>query len=275
MKTRVLFLMLLSGVVVSLSSCTHTEKRVVPGTESAFYLIKSANGQKSWGLELSGEMVVECEYDSIARQGGPAYYKALKNGLWYAFSRRGEKIESVPAFTEFKDISLSNPVSGGPGWILYTPQGVYGCYPGRLSEYPCFGPYEDFFSGARGFFFKGNSGWGYQDYDADKKEAKPLLPAEYEEIIEVSGGKVKNGYFLVKKNGKWSFFDKRREKPYVAGFDLFFDGNFQPLNISIENLLKWYGRFPNGEKSELNISHKNVECTKHLSGAVGVMRDVL
>ncbi len=259
---------------IILSGCTKTERRLVPTAEEAYYVIQTSDEKKLWGLEISGDMAIECKYDSIARDGGPAYYKALKNGLWYAFSFQGKRLEKVPPFTDFEDISLIGSGIKNPGWIIRTPEGVYGCYMEHL-DYFCFGPYEDFFPGARGFFFKGigTGHWGYQDYNYKLKKAIPLLPSQYESIIEVSGGKPQNGYFLVKKDNKWSFFDKRRKPPYVEGTDLFFDGNFQPINISIEKILNWYKSFPSNKKTE-KISYKDVECTKNIDGTVGIIKDL-
>lgn len=288
MKTRVLFLMLLSAVVVSLSSCTHTEKRLVPNQNGVaeefmeYYLIDEVDGKRLWGLEgtiPSGSqrirtILIPIQYDSIAvsdisnneRLGS---YKALKDGLWYPYldTRR----LSTPGFLYCENIkNISQAL--GLEWKLYTPDGVYGMYSAFKDSY---GPYEDLYPGAAGHFFQKNGKWGYIAYDRDKDETTELLPAEYESIIEVSCRTHLHydaNYFLVQKDGKWSFFNRKKVYPQPSWYSgLLFDSE-HPLNHSLNSLVNWYKRFPAGN-NVLKISYKLVACSKHPSGAVGVIQD--
>ncbi len=281
---RLLFLALAALI---LHSCDKTERRLVPNQDGIvkeflnYYIIKKVGGKKLWGLEgctvyPNRGILIPVEYDSIApcEQSSGKYlasYKALKDGLWYAYS--GSSRLNAPGFTSYENIDYFSPTKGLE-WKINTPEGVYGMY----SEFGnSFGPYEDIYPGAAGHFFKKNGKWGYIVHDYKKDEVEELLPAEYESIIEISSGNFlfyDKNYFLVKKDGKWSIFNRAKAYPRPTMYSgLLFIGYEKPRNHSITTLVKWYDLFPEGGKV-LQIEYRNIACSKHSSQKVGVMWDV-
>ena len=285
MKTKALFWIFCSAIMILLNSCDKTEKRLVPGQNVIdefldYYIIKEVDGKKMWGLEgctvyPNRGILIPVEYDSIApceKSNGKylASYKALKDGLWYAYS--GSSRLNAPGFTSYENIDYFSPTNGLE-WKINTPNGVYGMYSASGNA---FGPYEDIYPGAAGHFFKKNGKWGYIYHDYDKDEIKEFLPAEYESIIEVSSGNsafYKNNYFLAKKDGKWTLFNREKSYPRPSAYSgLLFINNEKPRNHSLNTLLKWYNRFPEGGKV-LQIEYRELVCSKHPSKEVGVMWD--
>lgn len=281
--------LIIFSVVFILSSCDKTEKRLVQDqhVDEAFldyYIIKEIDGRRLWGLEGCSvypqrKMLIPLIYDSIAvsdlskgeRLGS---YKALKGGLWYAYT--GSTLINAPGFTSYESFKGCRHY-GCLEWKINTPDGVYGMY--SIFE-DAYGPYEDIYPGVLGYFFKKNGKWGYMAYDANSKNISELLPAEYECIVEINNSlsyPQKQSYFLVKDtDGRLSVKNRGQTCPASPYNQALLYNKGQPVNNSASILYNWYNRFPNGAEEYRwiqGVVYGKITCQKNVSGKLGVMWD--
>ena len=282
MKTRVLFLMLLSGVVVSLSSCTHTEKRVVPGTENwdapSYYILKTKDNKTLWGLQVSSfqggqevkNLILKCEWDGIKtyEANGGRFYLAQKGSLWYLFDASGKMLFDEKGFSDIQPVNTGLVQSGKGMYQNYitAPEGVYGAFLfGSGVTY--FGPFEDYWGSAYGYFFQENGKWGYNlakvgVIENKKGESSLLIPAQSDALIEVVDVKAITSQvrgFLAKEGKKWIALGADGKQVRTSG------GNLQ-------RMVKAYLNTPSSDgltlKAELG---EDASTFKNSSAEVGIL----
>ena len=220
---KLLFLLAIGAVVFS--ACTHTEKRVVPGTEywedPDYFVLKTKDNKTLWGLQTTiylqedkktDKMILECEWDEIKTYevNGEKFLLAKKNSLWHLFSSMGKTLFEGKGFSSIDYIGANVPFMGPATeqYYIKSPEGVYGAFISVGATY--FGPYEVYWGGVRGYFFKENGKWGFKlaevgaTYDR-KGESTVLIDAKYDALIEVydhmkTGSK---SVFIAKDGNKW------------------------------------------------------------------------
>ena len=278
MKTRVLFLMLLSAVVVSLSSCTHTEKRAVPGTENwdtpDYYVLKTKDNKTLWGLQISspsqngktgGNLVLQCEWDQIKtyEANGGRFYLAQKGSLWYLFDSFGRALFEKKGFSSINYLGADLPLLGKSTnqYYITAPEGVYGAFISIGAKY--FGPYEDYWGGVRGYFFKENGKWGFKlaeakTTDDGKGESSLLITPQYDALVEIYDRSVlrNNSVFIAKQGNKWIALDSKGK----------------PVKASAQKLANVYNNTPSRNKLSMR-SAVGVDAStfKNSSAEVGIL----
>lgn len=209
--TKIFFPVLLGILAFAMSSCnTETvEYRQTDG--DCKFVIKKIDGKRQWGMADSRDdrEYIPCQYDSIFSAYGAPYevrklFIAVKDKKMYAWNHRGKRLLGGRAFTSFvsnKQAAFHNKTVL-TGIDLFheavTDEGIMFFYLSRGFDWIEFGPANAVLWGQTTALCKKNGKWGI----SDTKTFQEITPCIYDEIISV-----KESYFWVKKDNKWSAID--------------------------------------------------------------------
>lgn len=213
--TKIFISVLLGFLALAMSSCNSPEYRPTDG--GCAFVIKKIDGKRQWGLVDNWDRNIEfipCQYDSIFSTNCSPYevrdlFIAVKNGKKYAIECTGRKVLGGRAFSSIMTLN-QNPIHNksvyGGGALFHemeTAEGrMYFCLPRGNARRIEFGPAETVLWGEAVVVCKRNEKWGV----LNKQDYSTILPFAYDAIISV-----RELYFWVKKDGKWSALRNNRK----------------------------------------------------------------
>lgn len=216
MKTTKIFISVLLGfMVLAMGSCNTTEYRPTDGNCS--FVIKKIDGKRQWGIvsPVGKTEYIPCQYDSIYslyRKADDIFdlFVGIKSGKKYLLSTWHER--ELLEGRNFTSLVFDSPKCKHNSSIFgeaifyeaQTNEGIiFFHWTGHRWEE--FGPAEALFWTKNNILYKQNGKWGIQEGKWPNVTLPPMsseVSCIYDEIISV-----KESYFWVKKDNKWSAID--------------------------------------------------------------------
>lgn len=158
-----------------------------------------------WGV--NHHSVIPVIYNKMSLDFAFLGFIAEKDGIRYAFNSKGRDLLAPDTYISHEELGYNlyygECFRKDFCWKIKGKRGTY--FYSALHPEQTIGPYEDIQPGSRGFMYKENGKWGYQNMIRTNKGShdKGNIPAHYNAIIELTEYGVNSIRLLVKDNKQW------------------------------------------------------------------------